>query len=183
MNFLAPYSLALKIGIALAIAVALGACVLAYNKHERDIGRAEVQQAWDHAQVVAIQARQARLDAARASTDRLQAGVNADRRETNARNQLRDRELTAALERLRHDRPARPEPGREPVPVVAGPGPERRGCTGAELYGDDAAFLTRGADLAQRIREQRDDFRRQYERAQKENARLNAERFTKPQAP
>lgn len=166
-SFLNPYSAALKIGLAIALAVALGAAVLAYNSHERGIGRAEILAAWDHANKVAFEARDKRIAAAHKAEADLQSSANEDRRNNaKAEDELRAR-VTALTGELR-ERPSRPvaTAGRTDLhQQPPGPGPQA-GCTGAALYRDDANFLVGFAADSERITAQRDACYVQYGRAQ-----------------
>lgn len=174
MSFLQPYLAAIKIGAALVLLVALGAALLAYNEHERDIGRAEIQQAWDQATAVAFKARAARIEQVREAELALQAATNEDRRKLSALQDLHDARVAALTRELRN-RPERPAAGKPPdVPAgAAGPGPAA-GCTGAGLYRDDGVFLAGFARMCQAIRDQRDDYLRQYQRAQQKLRALGA---------
>lgn len=105
--------------------------------------------------LAAAELRGQRAKAARLAEHDLQAGADEARRKTDAENQKRDARLADALKRLQ-DRPARPQPGPgglSQVPAGAGP---QSGCTGAGLYRDDAEFLVGRADVAERVRAQRD---------------------------
>jgi hypothetical protein len=136
-------------------------------------GGNRVQLAWDHADKVATAAREKRNAQVRAESAALQAAADERRRKEDERNKDRDRQLAAALDELRK-RPQRPSPTDGGGAGAPGAPPERGGCTGAGLYADDAMFLTRFADQAQRIRGQRDDFRLRYEQARDALARLKA---------
>lgn len=78
----------------------------------------------------------------------LQNKADAQRRNKDAQITRLNTDLAAALDGLR-DRPPRPGPG--DLPATTGPGPAA-GCTGAQLYRPDAAFLTRIAGEADRLR-------------------------------
>lgn len=182
MNLLTPYLSAIKIGLVLILTVAIAAGFLAFCSHERGIGEATVQSAWDKADALLVKSRQARIDAARAASDRLQAQANEDRRKENEAAKERENRLSARLDvalselRKRPERPA-PSPGAT-VPQPAITGPQGLGCTGAGLYRDDGEFLTRLADRAQRLREQlreqRDACYQAVDRARQEIDRLNS---------
>lgn len=93
-------------------------------------------------QTQAIQEETARKTAA------LQAKADQLRRTKNAEIDRLNTDLAAALDGLRN-RP--PRPGASDLPAAAGSG-AIAGCTGAELYRPDAAFLTRLAGEADRLR-------------------------------
>lgn len=173
LAFLSPYMAALKIGAALVLLVALAALALAYNEHERGIGRNEVQSAWDSANKVAFAARAQRIAEARKAEAALQVAADERRRTEDVENKRMDAHLVDNLAGLR-DRPERPAAAGQPSvhQQATGPAPEGGGSTGAGLYRDDAEFLTRFADLAQRIRNQRDACYQQYGEAQR---RLSAQ--------
>lgn len=168
LAFLSPYTAALKIGAALALLLLIAAGVLAYNEHERGIGRATVQAAWDQANKVAFEARGKRIAEARKEEAALQAAADDRRRSEDVENKRMDARLVDNLAGLR-DRPERPVVADKSDlhQPVAGPPTEGGGATGAGLYRDDAAFLTRFADLTQRVRNQLDSCYQQYGEAQR----------------
>jgi len=110
-------------------------------------GEKSVQGAWD-AEKLAVAAQSAQALAAALKTgddlktksDQLQKAKNATIAKLNT-------DLSAALDRL-HDRPARPGAGGVPSDTPAGPA---TGCTGAQLYRDDAALLVRESARADRL--------------------------------
>lgn len=127
-------------------------------------GAARVQAAWDNEHLVVVQARAKRLEVVRSVEAALQAAANEDRRRTNAE---RDRLLARAdaLARELRNRPERPT-GQPALPAgAAGPG-AAGACTGAGLYRDDGVFLIGQARMCEDIRNQRDEYLRQYQRAQ-----------------
>lgn len=154
----------LKLIVLLVIVLACVGIYVAGDVHGDRAGSNRVQVAWDKADKVAQDVRATRIAAANAVTKGLQAQVDEDRRKHAQEDQARDLRLTVALGELRK-RPERPSgPGRPSDPPAPGSGPAPV-CTGAGLYRDDAEFLVRFADRAQQIRDQRDEYGRQYERA------------------
>jgi hypothetical protein len=149
---------------ALVLAVLAAAFVWGYeSNHSAD----KVQAAWDHAEKVASEVRQKRVEAARQKEVDLQEAAETDRRKASEENQrLADR--VAGLVRSLRQRPLRPEPPRpgDVHPQPSGPPAENHGCTGADLYRDDGELLTRYAALAAAIKSERDQCYIQYERAQ-----------------
>jgi hypothetical protein len=151
----------------LAFVLAVGGAYVLGQDQGDDAGSARIQQAWDNAQRVAADNRAKRIENNRQKEQALQADADQQRNNDHALLQKRNADLRAARYELRN-RPARPSgPGTSELPQAAGAGPKSGGATGAELYRDDAEFLTGKADLAQRIRDQRDTCYRRYEAAQK----------------
>lgn len=110
-------------------------------------GAASVQAAWD-AQNVFAQSEFTRLrEEARDKESKLQADKESLRKAKNAQIQKLDADLADALERLRN-RPERPGEGDLPAP--AGIGPDT-GCTGAQLYRQDAAAFIGESRRAQLV--------------------------------
>lgn len=135
-----------------------------------DLGSAKVQQAWDNAQRIATENRAKRIESNRKAEQALQAAADKERKESDVLSKKRDADLRTALLELRN-RPARPSgPVAGELPTPAGAGPKGGGATGADLYRDDAEFLTGKADLAQRIRDQRDTCYRLYNAAREMKA-------------
>lgn len=141
-----PYRILALVAFALALAGLYG-----WRVHvERDAGRAEIQLKWDAdkslrmAAALAEEAKNRRIEQERQRlADKAQQRKDDETHAINAR-------LAADLERLRK-RPERPAGGvvsSNPAPVAA--------CTGAELFRDDAALLTRESARADRILAERD---------------------------
>lgn len=110
-------------------------------------GAASVQAAWD-ARTVAEQAEYLKTQQeVRDKEATLQADKESLRRIKNAQIAKLDADLAGALERLR-DRPERPR--ESDLPTVAGIGPDT-GCTGAQLYRQDAAAFIGESRRAQLV--------------------------------
>lgn len=166
-GFLRPYQATIELCAAIVLFAALSAAVFAFGAHERGIGRAEVQQAWDRANAVAFRARGERIAAARKAEADLQESANEDRRrDAKALDDLNARVL--ALTGELRDRARRPVPAAGRADVHQQPAGPRAagGATGADLYRDDAEFLVRFAADSERIARQRDECYAKYERAQ-----------------
>lgn len=74
-------------------------------------------------------------------------------------------------------RPQRPDN----VPISTNPALPSTSCTGAELYRQDGEFLIGEAARAERIKEERDFFYKQYANAQQELERLSNNGKTNPE--
>lgn len=151
--------------VILAFILCVGGAYVKGEMDGDDRGSARVQQAWTKADNDLLKWRQGRLEQSRKDERELQAAADKEREALDAANQKLDDRLRAAMRELR-ERPARPQPGAPAVPQVAGAGTPSWG-TGAGLYRDDGEFLTGRADVAQRIRNQRDACYRQYEAARR----------------
>lgn len=134
-------------------------------------GADAVQVKWDKESAQRALRNAENVTRAQDTQDKLQGAADADRKKNaevvadlNTRLDAANRELSNRL--------SRPGPGADPK--TAGAGASRQ-CTGTGLYRDDALFLTRLADSAQRIRLQRDTCYDQYERAQAALERLSAQ--------
>ena len=101
-------------------------------------------------------------------TERVQKTLDASHRsalkEKDAKINSIERNLRSDIERLRN---------REVRPNVVTITETRETCTGTGLYREDAEFLTREAARAERVREERDYFWQQYEKARLELEKLN----------
>jgi hypothetical protein len=112
-------------------------------------GMSVVQSQWD-AERMATQAAQAEeLMKARQTEQALQALVNRTRQEKTREATRLANDYAAVINSL-HDRAARPDPGG--VPEAAGTGDAPSGCTGAQLYREDAAVLAGLARDADQLR-------------------------------
>lgn len=126
-------------------------------------GAASVQVKWD-----AVKLEQERESAvitanARVVTEKLKGQVEANRRESNEKIIAINKSYAAAIAGLRN-RPARPSQSASSVPKATGEG---AGCTGAELYGPDGAFLIRESARADRLRLQLERCESDYAKAYK----------------
>lgn len=151
--------------VALAFVLAVGGAYIAGEVNGDEEGAARVQQAWDKSDKILSDIRARRIEANRKAEQVLQEKADEERNKRDAEKKRLSNELDAAVRELRH-RPARPG-GLKPsdVPAPAGAAGEVRGSTGAELYRDDAEFLTRKAHVAQLIRVDRDTCYRLYNEA------------------
>lgn len=126
------------------VAIAATAVALfAYGHHQ---GAASVQTEWDKAK--AEQAAQHAKDVARAllAQQSLQAQIDNERKASREEVTRINRLHAAAVDSLRQ-RPERPAAG---VPDAPGVGTPARGCTGADLYREDATValgIARDADI------------------------------------
>ncbi len=149
----------------LAAVLAIGGAYVAGEVEGDDEGSARVQQAWDRSDKLASDTRARRIEANRTKEQGLQANADNEREKQYAETKRLAAGLDAALRELQH-RPARPS-GLKPsdVPQVAGVAGDVRGCTGADLYRDDAGFLARYSHAARVILAERDTCRRLYNEA------------------
>ena len=110
-------------------------------------GEKAVQGAWDAEKLaVATQSAQA-LAAALKTGDDLKTKSDQLQKAKNATIAKLNTDLSAALDRL-HDRAPRPGAGSVPSDTTTG---SAGGCTGAQLYRDDAALLVRESSRANRL--------------------------------
>ena len=112
-------------------------------------GRVNVRAQWDKERAELVAAALAAEQTARTKEQSLQAEADTNLKAKNAQIAKLNRGLAAALDGLR-DRKNRPDPGS--VPAVAGTGGGQPGCTGAGLFRDDSALLTRLAYDADNLR-------------------------------
>lgn len=160
-------SLTSRAWVVLAFVLAILGAYLTGHTNGVESGSARVKQAWDIAEKNTAITRAKRIEDNRKTEQALQIAADLERKNRDAENKLLNVRLDNALRELQ-SRP--PRPSRSPasdVPSAARAAPEVRGCTGAELYRDDAEFLTRKSDLAQRIRADRDACYSQYEATRK----------------
>lgn len=151
--------------VILAFVLCVGGAYVKGEMGGDDRGAARVQQAWTKADNDLLKWRQGRLEQSRKDERELQAAGDKEKEALRAQNDQLDSKYRVAMRELQQ-RPARPQPGAPAVPQVAGAGTPSWG-TGAGLYRDDSEFLTGLADIAQRIRNQRDSCYRQYETARR----------------
>ena len=128
-------------GLALALA---GTHWKAYTS-----GKKTVNDEWNIERLEIGRQSRAIEDKATKSTAQLQADTDALRKTKNAQIAKLDARLVAALGQL-HNRPDRPSDGG--VPPVAGTGATPAGCTGAQLYREDAELAIREATRADKLR-------------------------------
>jgi hypothetical protein len=162
VSLMFPFSIYAKLAIALAVAVFIAG--VSWKLHHSGIvaGRAEVQARWDKDIAERTTAALAAEQAARAKETALQVGADKLRR-------TKDAEITGLAVRVgelnkrlsnRADRPAD-----SPAGAASSAGPGATGCTGAELYRADSAFLVREAERADRLRAALRQCQSQYENA------------------
>ena len=133
------------LGAALAVAVAGSAGLY----KGRDLGMAEVQQAWDKERAAQEAEYAAAQAAAREKEQELQASADSLRKEKDR--EIRDLNARAvALSNSLRDRPTRPSPESSPVPGTASTGPS--GCTPKQLYREDSEVVVGLAREADEIR-------------------------------
>lgn len=145
----------------------IAAAIFGYaNNNEAD----EVTASYEHANKVAVEARAKRIAQARDQERQLQAFSDEDRRRRRAEEERNTATLLATIGELRNrpDRPAPSGPGGANVhPGATGTGPAPRGCTGADLYRDDAELLARYAAAAVRFKSAAESCHVKYGEAQK----------------
>lgn len=165
----------MKIGVVLALVGAtvavLGAAGVALYRTGYTSGSQSVSAQWEAERAATAKAHAQQLVRARDAQIALAAQIDQQRREAD-REKARILALHRdALERLR-DRPERPSPATVSDPTgVAAP---TRGCTGADLYREDAAValgIARDADL---LRADYHECRARYQAAKERLDALNA---------
>lgn len=132
----------------IAIVVAL-ACFGAYRRGVSH-GESRVQAKWDSERTAIMQAAQQAIQERIAAEEQLRRQAD----EQQKTYQQKITRLTAdrdALLRSVRERPSRDSGGDVPGTAAAG---DRSGCTGSELYREDAEFLVGEAERADRIAEQ-----------------------------
>jgi len=133
------------LGAALAVAVAGSAGLY----KGRDLGMAEVQQAWDKERAAQEAEYAAAQAAAREKEQELQASADSLRKEKDR--EIRDLNARAvALSNSLRDRPSRPTTESSPVPGATSTGPS--GCTPKQLYREDSEVVVGLAREADEIR-------------------------------
>lgn len=120
--------------ILLWIGTLFGAVIFGYIH-----GREQVQAEWDTEKAAIVTAQRTEEAALQASMDKLREDKN---RET-----AKLRRTVAALTDSLRDRPERPA-----VPASTSAGDAGRGCTGAELYREDAELVVAESERAEKIR-------------------------------
>ena len=135
------------LGAALAVAAA-GAGGLYKG---RELGMAEVQQAWDKEKTEQYAAYAAAQDMARQKEQALQAGADQLRKEKDR--EIRDLNARAtALTNSLRDRPSRAATVASAVPDTTNAGCAPTSCTGAGLSKEDGEFLAGEAARADQLR-------------------------------
>jgi hypothetical protein len=137
----------LIVGFVVAVSVT---AVTGYVKGS-SAGRAAVQQQWDQERAQQAEAHAMAMEAARQKEQELQA--NADQLRKDKDREIRDVNARAtALANSLRVRPERPAPAASPVPSTASIGPAPAGCSGPELYRQDAELLVREAERGDQLR-------------------------------
>jgi hypothetical protein len=131
--------------------VALGvATITGYMKGD-SAGRAVIQQQWDQERAQQAEAHAMAMEAARNKEQALQASADLLRKDKDR--EIRDLNArAAALTNSLRVRPERPAPETRPVPSTASVGPAPAGCSGPELYRQDAELLVREAERGDQLR-------------------------------
>jgi hypothetical protein len=150
------------------LAVLVGVYMLGHHNGAQD-GATRIQQKWDKDTAAKTEAARKDGEVKRKTEQELQIAADTKREEDAKKTQELNARLAAALSELRN-RPSRPASSTSVVPTAPGAGTVV-GCTGAQLYRDDGELLTRLANTAQRVRNQRDTCYAQYNNAR---AKLDA---------
>ena len=137
-----------RIWVALALAAALTGLAWWTYDAVYDRGAASVQKRWEADKLAVAQAQVEALAKVNATAKNLQIQADTLRRTKNAQIDRLNTELASAVNSLQN-RP--PRPSSDSVPSVATVG-AATSCTGAELHREDAQFLTRESDRAERLR-------------------------------
>lgn len=159
------FSLA-KIAAGVVLVLALLAGVWKIHHVGVVAGRAEVQAVWDEDKVRTAEESAKKIEENKKKSAALQATTDKERGNLNAHIRSIDLERDELLKRLR-DRPSRPAESGSSVPASPGTGASAPSCTGAELFGQDAEFLTREASRAEALRAYIKSLESQYERVRK----------------
>ena len=148
----------LILGFVLAVAAAGGAGLY----KGRDLGMAEVQQAWDKERAAQLAEYAAAQAAAREKEQSMQADADTLRKEKDR--EIRDLNARAtALTNSLRDRASRPTTEASTLPSTTSNGSAPPGCTGKELYRPDGEFLAREAARGDELRALLKQCRAQYE--------------------
>ena len=131
--------------------VALGVATMTGYMRGDAAGRADVKQRWDAERTQQAEAHAMALEAARNKEQALQASADLLRKDKDR--EIRDLNArAAALVSSLRQRPERPAPEARPVPGAASVGPAPAGCSGPELYRQDAELLVREAERGDQLR-------------------------------
>lgn len=162
---LPSFSLA-KIAAGVALVLALLAGVWKIHHTGVVAGRAEIQAVWDQDKIRAAEESAKKIGEVKKTSAELQAAADKEKGNLNAHIRSIDLERDELLKRLR-DRPVRPAESGGSVPASPGTGASAPSCTGAELFREDAEFLTREASRAEILRAHIKSLESQYERVRK----------------
>ena len=137
----------LILGFVLAVGAAGG---VGYLKGD-SAGQAAVQQRWDQERAQQAEAHAMAMEAARQKEQELQSKADQIRKDKDR--EIRDVNARAtALANSLRVRPERPAPAASPVPGTASTGPAPAGCSGPELFRQDAELLVREAERGDQLR-------------------------------
>jgi hypothetical protein len=137
----------LILGFVLAVGAAGG---VGYLKGD-SAGQAAVQQRWDQERAQQAEAHAMAMEAARQKEQELQSKADQIRKDKDR--EIRDVNARAtALANSLRVRPERPAPDASPVPGTASTGPAPAGCSGPELFRQDAELLVREAERGDQLR-------------------------------
>jgi hypothetical protein len=137
----------LILGFVLAVGAAGG---VGYLKGD-SAGQAAVQQRWDQERAQQAEAHAMAMEAARQKEQELQSKADQIRKDKDR--EIRDVNARAtALANSLRVRPERPAPAASPVPGTASIGPAPAGCSGPELFRQDAELLVREAERGDQLR-------------------------------
>jgi hypothetical protein len=135
----------------LGFVIAVGAAGGVGYLEGKDAGKAVVQQLWDNERTQQAEAHAMALEAARNKEQALQASADLLRKDKDR--EIRDLNArAAALTNSLRVRPERPAPEARAVPSTASVGPAPAGCSGPELYRQDAELLVREAERGDQLR-------------------------------
>lgn len=132
----------------------------------KETGMAEVQQKWDEERALILAAQAEEQMKARQREQELQALTAKLRREKDAEVRRLTRQYAALADSVRN-RPERPSDSDSELPADSGDSSGGAGCTGAELFQPDAAFLIREAERADQLRIALQQCQAAYESARK----------------
>ena len=115
----------------------------------RQSGMSAIQMKWDAERAATLAAQAEELMKARQQEQALQSAMNRLKQEKHREATRLANDYAAVINSL-HDRAPRPDSGS--VPEAAGPRDDPAGCTGAQLYREDAAVLAGLARDADELR-------------------------------
>jgi hypothetical protein len=152
----------LIVGFVVAIATAGGIGLY----QGRELGMANIQQKWDKERADQEAAYAQAQAEARSKEQALQAHADAIRQEKDREIRNLNARATALSNSLR-DRPERPTTVASTVPSAPSAGPAPAGCSGPELFRQDAELLVREAERGDKLRAALQQCYTQYEAVRK----------------
>lgn len=155
--------------IAIAAVILVIACFGAYKRGLHH-GEAKIQAKWDAERAAIAQATQQAMQERIAAEEQLRRQADEQQKTYQQRIARLAAERNALLDSVRN-RPARDRGDDMPGAAAAG---DSAGCTGAELYREDATFLVGEAERADRLAEQLTACVAQYEAAREAVKRQNS---------